>query len=184
MSQTIQNFFSQAVARDFSRDFLFRVQNLNFGPGGAVLNDDELVYAKTATLPERAITNTEVKYRGLGFQLPGSVTYGNAAAYQIEFYCDANARIREILLNESRRVFNDQTTTGNYRIGGPGASLTLQQLDKSLAPIMEFKLIGCSIRSVGAVNYSMADGNGAVVNFPCTIAYHYFTEDRLSNAAL
>ncbi len=184
MAQTIQSFFQEAIQRDFSRDFLFRVQNVNFGPGGPVLTDNDLVYARAATLPERTINNTEVKYRGLGFQLPGSVTYGSAAGYQLEFYCDADVRLREILLNESRRVFNDQTTTGDYRISGPGASVTLQQLNKALLPIMEYKLIGCSIRQVGVMNYSMADGNGAVVNFNCTVAYHYFTEERIGSSEL
>jgi hypothetical protein len=179
MAQTIQSFFQEAIARDFSRDFLFRVQNVNFGPGGPVLTDNDLVYARTATLPERSITDIPVKYRGLEFHVPGSVTYGSAAAYPLEFYCDSNIALREILLRESRRVFNDQTTTGDYRIAGPGASITLQQLNKALLPIMEYKLIGCSIRQVGSMSYSMADGNGAVVNFTCQIAYHYFTEERI-----
>jgi hypothetical protein len=179
MAQTIQSFFQEAIARDFSRDFLFRVQNVNFGPGGPVLTDNDLVYARTATLPERTISDIGVKYRGLEFHVPGSVTYGSAAGYPLEFYCDSNIALREILLRESRRVFNDQTTTGDYRIAGPGASITLQQLNKALLPIMEYKLIGCSIRQVGSMNYSMADGNGAVVNFTCQIAYHYFTEERI-----
>lgn len=184
MAQTIQSFFQEAILRDFSRDFLFRVQNVNFGPGGPVLTDNDLVYAKTATLPERTIQDVPVKYRGLEFHVPGSASYGSAAGYSLDFYCDSDIRLREILLAESRRVFNDQTTTGDYRIAGPGASITLQQLNKALLPIMEYKLIGCSIRQVGPITYDMAAGTGAVASFPCTIAYHYFTEERVGSAEL
>lgn len=179
MAQTIQTFFQEAIQRDFSRDFLFRVQNVNFGPGGPVLTDNDLVYAKGATLPERIIGDVPVKYRGLEFHVPGSVSYGSAAGFSLDFYCDADVRLREILLAESRRVFDDQTTTGEYRIAGPGASITLQQLNKALQPIMEFKLIGCSIRSVGSIQYNIAEGSGGVTNFTATMAYHYFTEERV-----
>jgi len=179
MAQTIQTFFQEAIQRDFSRDFLFRVQNVNFGPGGPVLTDSDLVYAKGATLPERIIGDVPVKYRGLEFHVPGSVTYGNANGFSLDFYCDADVRLREILLAESRRVFDDQTTTGDYRIAGAGASITLQQLNKALQPIMEYKLIGCSIRQVGQIQYDIAGGSGGIMSFTATMAYHYFTEERV-----
>jgi len=179
MAQTIQTFFQEAIQRDFSRDFLFRVQNVNFGPGGPVLTDSDLVYAKGATLPERIIGDVGVKYRGLEFHVPGSVTYGSAAGFSLDFYCDADIRLRQVLLEESRRVFDDQTTTGDYRIAGAGASITLQQLNKALQPIMEYKLIGCSIRSVGSIQYDMAGGSGNIMSFTATMAYHYFTEERV-----
>lgn len=182
--QTIQSFFQEAIQRDFSRDFLFRVQNVNFGPGGPVLTDNDLVYATAAILPERTIGDVGVKYRGLEFHVPGSVTYGAAAGWNLNFYCDSDIRLREILLAESRRVFNDQTTTGDYRIAGPGASITLQQINKALQPVMEYKLIGCSIRQVGNITYSMADGNGQIAKFDVTMAYHYFTEERVGNQEL
>jgi hypothetical protein len=179
MAQTIQTFFTEAIARDFSRDFLFRVQNVNFGSGGPVLTDSDLVYAKGATLPERTIGDVGVKYRGLEFHVPGSVTYGNAAGFSLDFYCDADIRLRQVLLEESRRVFDDQTTTGDYNIAGKDASITLLQLDKRLQPIMEYKLIGCSIRQVGQIQYDIAGGSGTVTSFTATMAYHYFTEERL-----
>ncbi len=184
MAQTIQTFFQEAIQRDFSRDFLFRVQNVNFGPGGPVLTDNDLVYAKSAILPARTISDIPVKYRGLEFHVPGSVTYGNAAGFSLEFYCDSDIRLREILLQESRRVFNDQTTTGDYRIAGSGASITLQHLNKSLLPVMEYKLIGCSIRDVGQMSHNMAEGNGAIAQFTVTMAYHYFTEERVGISEL
>lgn len=182
--QTIQSFFQEAIQRDFSRDFLFRVQNVNFGPGGPVLTDNDLVYATTANLPDRTIGDVPVRYRGLEFHVPGSVTYGGANGWTLNFYCDSDIRLRETLLAESRRVFNDQTTTGDYRIAGPGSSITLQQINKALQPVMEYKLIGCSIRQVGEIGYDMAGGTGAIVKFNVTMAYHYFTEERVGNQEL
>lgn len=184
MAQTIQTFFQEAIQRDFSRDFLFRVQNVNFGPGGPVLTDNDLVYAKGATLPSRTIGDIGVKYRGLEFHVPGSVTYGNANAFQLDFYCDSDIRLREILIAETRRVFDDQTTTGDYRIAGPGASITLQHLNKALQPVMEYKLIGCSIREVGSMQHNISEGSGALASFTCTMAYHYFTEERVGISEL
>lgn len=180
--QTIQGFFTQAIERDFSRDFLFEVTAITFGNGGgAVLDTNDLVYATTASLPARTISDIPVKYRGLEFHVPGSVTYEGAAGWNLNFYCDANIDIRLKLLRESRRVFDDQTTTGSYRIGGASAIITLNQLNKQLQPIVEYQLIGCSIRNVGPIAYSMADGNGAISKFDVTMAYHYFTERATGN---
>ena len=38
--QTIQNFYTQAQSKDFARDNLFRVLNINFGGGTAISFDD------------------------------------------------------------------------------------------------------------------------------------------------
>ncbi len=53
--QTIQDFYRGASARDFSRDVQFRV--LSISPQGTTIKFDEndIVYARTATLPGRAI---------------------------------------------------------------------------------------------------------------------------------
>ena len=48
-SQTIQGFYTQAQAKDFARNNLFRVLNINFGTGTEVTFDEtDLVYATTA----------------------------------------------------------------------------------------------------------------------------------------
>lgn len=183
-SQTIGNFYLQAQNREFSRDFLFRVLSINFaginGARGERFDEDELVYAKTAKLPARQITNVQSKYMGLNFNMAGTAVYPGSDSYIISFYCDANSLLRNKFLRESRRVFNDETSTGDYNIAGGSSTITLMQLNKELVPIREFTLIGATIKNVGEIQYNMSEGTGQPVNFDATISYHYFTE----NAAL
>jgi len=45
--QTIQNFYTQAQTKDFARNNLFRVLNINFGGGTDIsFDEDDLIYAK------------------------------------------------------------------------------------------------------------------------------------------
>lgn len=175
-NQTIGNFYDRALAREFSRDFLFRVLNITFA-GGAIFNESELIYAKTATLPARGITNVQSKFMGLPFNIAGVSTYPGAEAYVINFYCDAQSQLRNKFLAESRRVFNDATSTGDYNIASRANTITLVQLDKALQPVTIFKLVGASVRSVGQIAYNMADGTGQPVAFDATVSYHFFEEN-------
>ena len=65
MATTIQNFFTRAAEKQFSRDFLFRVKQIDVtgpDPGTIIRFDGEsdLVYARTAALPGRTIENKNV----------------------------------------------------------------------------------------------------------------------------
>ena len=110
-TQTIRSFYDVAASREFSRDFLFRVLNITFNRG-TVFGERDLVYLRAAKLPGRDITNVASKYMGLAFNLPGGVTYPGSDSYELEFYCDANSNIRQKLEAESRRTFDDATSTG------------------------------------------------------------------------
>ena len=90
-------FRSNAVIRDFSRDYLFRVDSVVFD-GGAVITPTGLLYAKTAALPGRTIVDQTVKYAGQTFHVPGSVEYPGSDGYKLDFYCPENSDIREILM--------------------------------------------------------------------------------------
>lgn len=180
--QNIQTFFQRAIKRDFSRDFLFRVESINFGRGGSIAEDD-LIYARSASLPSRSIVDIPVKYRGLEFHVPGSVTYGNAAAYSLNFYTDEDSSLYLRFLEESRRVFNEQGNaapgpgvagSGDYDTPSDNSIITLSQLNKELNTVAQFRLIGCSIRELGNIEYTMADGNGAVKDFNVTFAYQFY----------
>jgi hypothetical protein len=186
--QTINTFFNNAVIRDFSRDYLFRVDSINFD-NGALITPTGLLYAKTAKLPGRNIVNQQVKYAGQTFNIPGSVEYPGAENYSLEFYCPENSDIREILMNESTRTFgNIFGIAGSGQSGGSIANansvITLLQLNKNLDALFKYRLIGCSIREVGEVSYSMAEGNGAVMSFTVGIAYHFFDRQALDRSAV
>jgi hypothetical protein len=181
-NQTIHNFFETAVVQDFSRDYLFRVTEINFDgfPGeGLNLNDRDLLYVRTAKLPARQIVNQTAKYAGQTFNIPGSVEYPGSEGYEMEFYCPELSRVREILMNESHRTFGNYygiagSGNGGGSIANQNSTITMVQLNKGLQAINTYQLIGCSIRNVGEVAYNIADGNGAVMTFNVSIAYHFF----------
>ena len=93
VNQNIQNFYRAAADRDFSRDFLFRVTELNIA-GVPPMSEGQLIYAKTANLPGRNIGNVAVPYMGLNINVPGSVTYPGSDSYSITFYLDADSYLR------------------------------------------------------------------------------------------
>ena len=110
VNQTIQNFYDIAVKRDFARDFQFRVLSIDPGDGSTVSFDSEdLVYATTANLPARAITNVPVPYMGLQFNLPGSATYPGSDSYSMTFYSDLGSVLRQKFEDMSREIFDENT---------------------------------------------------------------------------
>jgi hypothetical protein len=183
-NQTINSFFTRAVQRDFTRDYLFRIESITFdGPEGVTLGPSELLYAKSGKLPARGIVNQTVSYAGQKFNIPGASEFPGSEAYDIDFYCPEDSHIREILMNESTRTFgNIFGLAGSGSDGGSIANansrIILLQLNKALDPIYQYDLIGCTIRNVGELSYNIAEGNGAVVSFPVTIAYHYFVRTQ------
>lgn len=175
VNQNIQQFYRIAQDKDFSRDFLFRVTQLQL-QGVTPLKDTELVYVKTAALPGRSITNVQAPYMGLNFNVPGAVTYPGSDSYSIKWYLDGESTLRNYFEQASRNLFDDKISTGNYGTPGFDHFLVLQQLDKQLEPIAggTYKLVGSSIRNIDNIEYSIAAGTGTIVEINTTIAFHYY----------
>ena len=173
---TIQDFFSRAARKQFSRDFLFRVQQIQLVGGTFLDGESDLVYARTASLPGRTIENKNVDYFGQQFQVPGRATYPNAEGYSINFYHDENCEIRTKLERASRDVFDNETSTGQYGMPGEESIINLVQIDKELRDVRNIQLVGASIRNIGDIEYTIAEGSGAVLNFPVTFAYHFYRD--------
>ena len=175
INQLITNFYDQAVARDFSRDFNFRITNIVPDPTlGITFEEKDIIYAKAAKLPERAITNVEAAYMGLKFNIPGVATYPNSSQYSLEFYCDLKSEIRQKFEKWSRAIFDDATSTGNYAVPQKSAYIQMAQLNPDFTVVQKFKLVGVSIRNVGEIEYKMAEGTGGIQTFNVTLAYHYY----------
>jgi hypothetical protein len=177
VNQNIQSFYRAAAQRDFSRNFLFRVTQLQL-QGVPSLTDSQLVYAKTAALPGRTIANVAVPYMGLNLNVPGGVSYPGSEGYSITFYLDANSDLRNYFEAASRSLFDDATSTGEYGTPDDDFFIQLAQLDKDLEPISEYKLVGASLRNIENIAYTMATGNGDTVEISTTIAFHYYTKIR------
>ena len=177
VNQNIQNFYRTAADKDFSRDFLFRVTQLQL-QGVPALDEGDLVYVKTAQLPGRNIGNVAVPYMGLNLNVPGAVTYPGSEAYTLDFYLDGESSLRNYFETASRSLFDDQTSTGEYGTPDDDFYIQLAQLDKDLEPITEYKLVGASLRAVNGIGYDIATGTGATVSVNATVSYHFYTKER------
>jgi hypothetical protein len=173
MATTINQFMTQALSKQFARDFLFRVTNISI-LNQSLVGDTDLIYARSATLPGRNIENKVVNYSGQAFNIPGKSTYPGSESYSIEFYHDESASLRTKLEGISRSIFNNETTSGDIGMPGNGDVITLSVLDNQFNETQTIKLIGASIRDIGAITHNIADGTGDVVTFPVTFSYHYY----------
>ena len=180
---TIQNYFTQAVQKQFARDILFRVKSIKV-VGGELLGNNQLVYARTAKLPGRDIDNKVVNYSGQTFNVPGKVSYPGSESYQIEFYHDEEANLREQFENISRAIFDHRNDNiGEYSMPGSDSIIELNILDRQLNEIGNIKLIGASIRKIGEISYEIADGTGEILKFPVDFAYHWYEMSPTSTKA-
>ena len=174
--QTIQNFYTQAQTKDFARDNLFRVLNISFGEGTTIsFDEDDLVYAKTATLPGKDITTQTVPYMGLDFNVPGVTKYTGSADYKITFRCDESYDLRNRFLQVLNDTFNDADSTGSYFMPTAESVIDLALLDKELDRVAQFQLVGVAIKNVGALTYDVT-ADGKVQDFDVSVTYHYFRQ--------
>jgi len=171
---SIQKFYQVAQQRDFARLFQFRVARL----GTLDFGVDDLIYAETATLPGRSITNVPVPYMGLPLNVPGTATYPGSAGYQIAFRCDQNYNIRNILENGTFGIFDESTSTGNYNTPQKGSTVVLQLLGKEMngnqaVAIRTYTLFGAWIQAIADTNYDIKD-TGTIQTVQCTFAYQFW----------
>lgn len=173
MATTIENFMEKASTRQFARDFLFRISQIKIA-GIEFAGDTDLLYAKSATLPGRAIENKTVNYVGQQFNVPGKSTYTNSESYSIDFYHEESIDLRKKFDTASRNVFDNEESMGDIRMPGEGDIITLNVLDRSLVETSTIELIGASIRDIGAITHNIAEGTGDVLSFPVTFSYHFY----------
>lgn len=182
---TIESFMNQASQKQFARDFLFRIKQINV-TGLSLNGETDLVYARSAVLPGRDIENKQVSYSGQKFNVPGTATYPGSESWSVEFYCDQNMEIRTKLERASRLLWDNETTTGNICMPGYESIITLDVLQipcqrgttvttgGAMSVIKTIELVGASLRTIGEISYSIADGTGEILTFPCTFAYHLY----------
>lgn len=162
---SIQDFYATAQNQEFARAFQFRVRSL--GP----FTEDDLLYVETASLPGKEITNIQVPYMGLDFNVPGTTKYTGSEAWEITFRCDEGTNIRNKMEAWITEIFNDETSTGKY--GVPTEVATFDLLGKNLETLRRYQFIGLYPVNVGALEYDIKDG-GEVVTMTATFAYQYW----------
>jgi hypothetical protein len=171
----ISNFYNAAANNDFMRTNLFRIISL----GGVRFTANELLYLTSTTLPGRAITNIQVPFMGLVFNVPGTANYPNSGAWNVSFRVPQNLSIRRKFEQWTRDVFNDIDSSGSYSIPSADASnqVVLTLIDKVGTPIRTYTLYGAYCQSVGDVNMDITT-SGEVMVQQATLAYQYW---QLSN---
>ena len=170
-TQGIENFYDAAIANDFARKNLFRVIAL----GGSRFSTNELLYLTTTTLPGRSITNVPVPFMGLSFNVPGTATYPNSNAWQVNFRVPQNLSIRRKFEDWTNQVFNDASSSGAYNIPSKDASnqVTLSLLDKAGNPIRTYTLFGAYCVSVGDMALDITNA-AEIIEQQATLAYQYW----------
>tara|TARA_R110002110_G_scaffold16764_14_gene72179 strand:- start:918 stop:1469 length:552 start_codon:yes stop_codon:yes gene_type:complete len=172
VKQTITDFYRVAQDRDFSRDFQFRVLSIQPGDGSDVtITEDDLVYARGGSIPERTISNQTVGYMGLNFNVPGAATY--SGTYPLTFMCDSASALRRVFEKWSYDIFDDENSTGNYFTPRATSTVDLVQLNSQLDAIAHYQLVGVYPTSVGEISYTI-EGSGAPVTFATTLSYHFW----------
>ena len=162
---SIQEFYAAAQAKEFARDFQFRVRTL--GP----FTEDDLLYITTATLPGKQISNQPVPFMGLSFNVPGSVTYPGSDGWTVQFRCDEGINIRNKMENWIKEIFDDQTSTGKY--GVPVEEATMDLLGKNMETIRRYNFIGIYPVTLGNLDYNI-EGTGTPLTFDATFAYQFW----------
>lgn len=164
---SILRFYEVAKAKEFARDFQFRVVTL--GP----LTTDDIVYIRTGTLPGKSIENHQVPYMGLNFNVPGSTKYDGSDAWSVTFLADEAMNIRSKLEAWMSEIFSVETSSGKY--GVPSEIATIDLLDKEFNAVRRYNLIGTYIKSIEPLNYDIK-GAGKPQEFNAVMAYQYWSQ--------
>lgn len=167
----ISNFYSAAANNDFMRTNLFRIVSL----GGDRFSANELLYITATTLPSRAVTNIQVPFMGLVFNVPGTANYPGSGAWNVSFRVPQNLSIRRKFEQWTRDVFNDIDSSGSYSIPSSDASnqVIMVLIDKAGTPIRTYTLYGAWCQAVGDVNMDITNA-GEVMVQQATLAYQYW----------
>jgi len=178
-NQDINNFFQRALAVDFARQNLFRINYINGGSSGILFDQNDLVYVTATTLPQRAIKNVPVPFMGLSFNVPGTANYPGSEGWQVTLRMPADNSVRLKLEAWTRSTFDDQDgaagpgSTGAYNLRNLG-EVSLSLMDKQGIPSVTYNLIGAYCTNVGSYTLN-ATTAGEVVELPITIAYQFWT---------
>lgn len=183
MPANINTFFNLASQRQFARDFFMRIKQINL-PGLSLDGETDLVFAKTASIPGRDIEDKTVNYSGQTFHLNGKSSYPGSEGYAIDFYHTQDLDLRKKLEVASRTAFDNETTTGQMCMPGPESYMILDVLGvpcgqnnsggQGFEIIEQIKLVGVALRTIGQIEYQIADGTGEILSLPCTFSYHWY----------
>lgn len=179
----IREFYNAAVKYQFLRNFNFRMVMCQ--TYALTMTSDEIVYCRAKTLPGRDITNHTQPFMGLNLNYGGSPSYPGSESYQLEIIMDASGSFRNKLEAASRTIFNDEYSTGDYRLPGPDNVVKLALVDSKKNIIGNggtFTLVGAQFRNIGEIEFDYWGGTGDLVKSTCTLAFQWYKTDGTGSA--
>lgn len=168
------DFFRVSQQRGFSRDFMMRVTSL----GDDSLNEDDMIYITTKTLPSRLIANQQATFMGLPFNVPGTVSYPGSDSWSVVFRNDMKGIVRKKLEDwQTNKVFDDETSIGDLSVRGRDKLIQLELINDKQEILNTYKLYGAYIKDIGALEGYNLEGNGSIMTFTAQIAYHFWRHE-------
>lgn len=167
----LQDFYLAATDRGFARDFHMRVTQI----GDSKLGNNDLIYIRSATIPEREITTDTVHFRGFKFNVPLTATYPGSDSWSLEILMDKRYEIYDMLEAWHRSHFNENSLIGR-EMPNMDKVIELMAIDDQLNVVKKIKLYGCFPRKLGALKYNMA-GMGAPISLELSLAYQYWSTE-------
>lgn len=168
----IRDFYNAATKYQFLRDFNFRVTLIN--TTALACSGDEIIYATAKQLPGRTIVNQQQPFMGMNLNYAGSNQYDGSDNYEITFFMDAAGSMRQKLERASRTIFNDLSSTGDYRVPSTDNRINLTVVDQKLEPITVYTLVGAQFKKIGPIEFDYLGGNGKLVTCNCGLSYQWY----------
>ena len=185
MAQDLNTFYTTATQRGFSRDYQARVSSLCIN--GQSLTEQDLVYIKNVSIPNKKAAITTVRYFGADFHSTGTRDFGDSKNWTLTFYTDQVMYLKrwfEERLNEIASNVSIGNTTGDRLnvnpVPGTDSYAVLDIVDDNLSTVIYYKLNGLFVVDVPGVSYDMA-GAGKAQEFKVTLGYQYW--DVTDNAS-
>lgn len=173
VNQTISTFISTASKRDFQRDNLYRIISLKCE--GLTLDTEDIMYCKGIKIPGRENPHSAVKYMGMEFYYPQStVKFSDISDLSITTIIDSQSITMGKLERASRILFNDLTTSGNWRFPSTADTLTVAVLDFNLNVQETITYYGVSFKGFDGVDAKPAEGEGVAQEVTMHFTFFYY----------
>jgi hypothetical protein len=167
----IKDFYQTAVTRGFARTNTFRIKNITGVFNGE--DSDLLLFAQGGTIPSRNIYYSSVSFKAFDFNVPMNSSYPESTSWSVNFYCDSDFILRDVLESWSRRAFDEHKHISTTSL----SDIEFVLLDGYLRETRNYKLIGCYPTQVGSMSFSVGNA-GELATCNVNIAFQYVISDN------
>lgn len=187
----IMDFYKTATSKGFARKNMFRITQITNEVFNPINNDisagsgNLFLYLKDGTIPSRNISTTTVNFKGFNYNVPMTVNYPEAVGWTVNFSCDKDYILRDMLERWSVATYNEHTTTTSANWASCDVLLSLLKTADSgnnssqLIETRKYTLKGAYPTGVGAMSYDLSDV-GTIATIPVNLAFTYVISESLA----